>query len=123
MSETATDLLTFLRNLADHLALGTPLPMQEIQQSLDLVKQTLEQLYQQYEAPAPQGAEVIREFMLEALQLFYQAVEGIEDFVATGQRDSLAEAVLKAEEANDILSSIEYVIDQNKQWLSQFTSG
>ncbi len=123
MTEVASDLLTFLRNLADHLALGTPLPMEEIRNSLNLVKNTLEQLYAQYEAPAPAGAEVIREFMLEALQLFYDAVEGIEAYVESGERDRLAESVLKAEEANDILSSIEYVIEQNKQWLSQFSAG
>ncbi|HXE72699.1 MAG TPA: hypothetical protein VNO81_08550 [Candidatus Nitrosotenuis sp.] len=118
-----TDLLSFLRSLATHLSLGAELPRDEVRSTLDMVRQTLSDLYARYEPPAPEGAEVVREFMLEALELFYQSVEGILGFLEGGDPELLTQSVLQAEEASDILNSIEYVIQQNQEWMSQFSTG
>lgn len=123
MTESAADLLNFLRNLSSHLALGTELDLDTIVPALGRMKETLQEMYAQYEAPAPEGAEVIRDHMLEALELFFGSIEEIEGFLDDGDRDRLARAVVAAEEADDILGSIEYVIQQNQQWLSEYTLG
>lgn len=122
MTERA-DLLDFLRNLASHLALGTTLDLDAILPALGRLKEHLQELYAQYEAPAPEGAEVIRDYMLEALELFFGSIEEIEGFLEDADRDRLARAVVSAEEADDILGSIEYVIQQNQQWLSEYSLG
>lgn len=122
MSEKA-DLLDFLRNLASHLALGTTLDLDAILPALGRLKEHLQELYSQYEAPAPEGAEVIRDYMLEALELFFGSIEEIEGFLEDADRERLARAVVSAEEADDILGSIEYVIQQNQQWLSEYSLG
>lgn len=122
MSERAV-LLDFLRNLASHLALGTTLDLDVILPALARTKEHLQDLYAQYEAPAPEGAEVIRDYMLEALELFFGSIEEIEGFLEDADRDRLARAVVAAEEADDILGSIEYVIQQNQQWLSEYSLG
>lgn len=123
MTEPAPDLLNFLRDLASHLALGTPLSLEAILPALGRVKEHLQELYAQYEAPAPEGAEVIRDYMLEALELFFGSIEEIEAFLEDADRDRLARAVVSAEEADDILGSLEYVIQQNQQWLSEYSLG
>ncbi|MBI3929471.1 MAG: hypothetical protein HY319_28255 [Armatimonadetes bacterium] len=123
MSQSPPNLLNFIRDLAQHLALGTELPVDEIADSLTGVQQTLSELYAQYEEPPPAGAEVIQEFMLEALQMFHQAIEELFAFFEDSDREHLTQAVLLAEEGDDILSSIEYVIEQKQQWMSQFTVG
>ena len=123
MTDAQSDLLRFIRDLADHLAIGTELPWDEIRASLEMAKRNLTDLYAQYEQPAPEGAEVIREFMLEALQLFYSSIEAVESCLGQPDLELLARAVVSAEEANDILASIEYVIAQNQEWMSQFSYG
>lgn len=122
MSESS-QLIAFIRDLAEHLALGTKLPMDEIAATLETIQATVADLYAHYEEPAPKGAEVIREFMLEALTLIHQATEELFTYFEDKDAAHLTQAVLMAEEGDDILTSIEYVISQNQQWMSQYTVG
>jgi hypothetical protein len=117
------DLLGFLRNLADYLAAGVQFEGNEIENSLNAVIGNIESIRAEYRNPSPPGTETIREFMLEALDLFENAIGEFFNFFEDSDVEHLRVGVMNAEEANDILSSIEYIIEQNKQWLSEFVSG
>ncbi|MDQ7823771.1 MAG: hypothetical protein RDV48_13315 [Candidatus Eremiobacteraeota bacterium] len=117
------DLLTFLRNLADYLAAGVKFEGSEIENSLHAVIENVLSIRAEYQNPSPPGTETIREFMLEALDLFESAIGEFFTFFEDGDVEHLRIGVMNAEEANDILSSIEYIIEQNKQWLSEFVAG
>ena len=119
----SSELVAFIRDLAEHLALGTELDLDEIGVALEGVQNLLVALHEQYEKPAPEGAEVIREFMLEAIGLVHGATEEIFNYFEDEDSQRLTQAVLLVEEGDDILSSIEYVIEQNQQWMSQFSVG
>lgn len=117
------DLLTFLRNLADYLAAGVQFEGNEIENSLNAVIENIASIRTEYQKPSPPGTETIREFMLEALDLFESSIGEFFNFFGDGDVEHLRMGVMNAEEANDILSSIEYIIEQNKQWLSEFVAG
>jgi hypothetical protein len=123
LGEDRMDLLTFLRNLADYLAAGVQFEGSEIENSLRAVIENVESIRAEYQNPSPPGTETIREFMLEALDLFENAIGEFFNFFEDGDVEHLRIGVMNAEEANDILSSIEYIIEQNKQWLSEFVAG
>jgi hypothetical protein len=123
LGEDRMDLLTFLRNLADYLAAGVQFEGNEIENSLRAVTENVESIRAEYQNPSPPGTETIREFMLEALDLFENAIGEFFNFFEDGDVEHLRIGVMNAEEANDILSSIEYIIEQNKQWLSEFVAG
>mgnify|MGYP001251355335 CR=1 FL=1 len=116
------DLLNYLRDLAGHLALGSPLPWDSVNRSLESIQESLEGRIEAYHQPGPEGTEAVREFMLESLELFLSAVDAIYDFLESKNTEYLSQAVVLAEEANDILSSIEYAVEQQRNWLSQFHS-
>ena len=117
------DLLTFLRNLADYLAAGVQFEGAEIENSLKAVIENISSIRVEYQKPSPPGTETIREFMLEALDLVENSIGEFFNFFEDGDVEHLRMGVMNAEEANDILSSIEYIIEQNKQWLSEFVAG
>lgn len=117
------DLLTFLRNLADYLAAGVQFEGNEIENSLNAVIENVATIRAEYQKPSPPGTETIREFMLEALDLFESSIGEFFSFFEDQDVEHLRMGVMNAEEANDILSSIEYIIEQNKQWLSEFVAG
>ncbi|HXE72808.1 MAG TPA: hypothetical protein VNO81_09110 [Candidatus Nitrosotenuis sp.] len=122
MSESPA-LLGFVRDTADRLALGLELPEEPLRQALDGLKETLAGYHARYQEPAPPGAESLQETMLEALELFYQSLEALEDYLATRDMDCLARAVVLAEEGDDLMLSLEDSIQQSHDWMSQFTLG
>ena len=124
MSNTETYLVVnYIRDLARHLALGTELDLDAIGDALESIQERTTALYAEYEKPPPQGAELIQEFMLEALQLIHQSVDEIFDFFDDGDQEHLTQAVLLVEEGDDVLTSIQYVIEQNQQEMSSATFG
>lgn len=116
------DLLAYLRDLATHLALGSALPWESVNRSLESIQESLEARMEAYQQPGPEGTEAVREFMLESLELFLGAVDAVYDYLESKNTEYLSQAVVLAEEANDILSSIEYAVEQQRNWLSQFHS-
>lgn len=124
MSNTETYLVVnYIRDLARHLALGTALDLDAIGDALESIQERTTALYAEYEKPPPAGAELIQEFMLEALQLIHQSVDEIFDFFDDGEQEHLTQAVLLVEEGDDVLTSIQYVIEQNQQEMSSATFG
>lgn len=123
MSGTSS-LVGYVRDLCRHLALGTRLDVDEITDSLDALGERVTELYHDYdENPAPVGAEAIREYIMEALQLIHDAIEDIYQVIEEEESGLLAEAVSKVEEADDIFASITYAIEQNQQNLSSASIG
>jgi hypothetical protein len=90
--------------------------------SLEHLRANLEAAYARYEAPAPEGAESIREAMLESIDLYCSALDCIEQFLESDNKKLLTHAVRCAEEATDLLEQVEYIIEQSQQWISQFSS-
>lgn len=119
---TQPDLLNYLRDLAGHLALGTALDWDSVNRSLESIQEALESRLEAYQEPGPEGTEAVREVMVESLELFLGAVDALYDFLESKHAEHLSRAVLQAEEANDILSAIEYAIEQNRDRLSPFHS-
>lgn len=103
---------------------GAPYFRGEIEASLDDVQANLQSVRDSYEGEeAPEGAEAIRDCMIETLDLFSAAVDDIRAFLGGGPVELLRQAVERAEEADDILGYIEYQIEQNKLWMSEYTAG
>ncbi len=120
----SSSLVTYIRDLCRHLAVGTELSIDDISDSLDALQDQVGLLYQQYEEnEAPEGAEAIRDYMMEALQLIHDAVEDIQQVFEEEDKSLLAEAISKIEEADDIFALITYAIEQNQQSLSSASIG
>lgn len=123
MDEESNLVVNYIRDLCQHLALGTELDLDAIAKALDTIQERTSVLYEEYEKPPPEGAELIQEFMLEALQLIHSAVDEIFDFFDDDDPEHLRQAVLKVEEGDDVLTTIQYVIEQNQQEMSRATFG
>jgi hypothetical protein len=106
------ELLELIRELASELASGEEALAPAVMEILERAYAELEGLLAQYEAPAPEGAEEIRQCMLEALNLYLDALDRIREVDASGEAERLKEAVEWAEEASDLLDQIDYLIDQ-----------
>lgn len=113
------DLLDYLRDLADHLSRGTALNWREVEGTLNSLQDLFEGIAARYQDPAPSGAEVVRELMLESVDLFMLCLDGIYDYIETKNPAELRLAVARAEEASDLLCAVEYAVEQNKEWLHQ----
>jgi hypothetical protein len=113
-------LLDFVRDTVEQLALGDE-KGEEIRPMLEYLRGTLDQTYARYEPPAPAGAESIREAMLESIDLFCSSLDCLEQYLEKPNPNLLSHAVGAAEEANDLLDQVDYIIEQSQQWISQFS--
>jgi HEAT repeat protein len=116
-------LVSFISNLAKFLGTGAPYFRDEIVESLSGIQENLAAVRANYEGDSPEGTESIQACMIETLDLFHAAVDDLLAFMDSGHRPRLREAVERAEEADDILSYIEYQIEQSKQWMSEYSAG
>ena len=105
-------LLDFLRTVSSQRSMSDDALPQATLDALDNSTAGLQAMYGRYEAAAPEGAEEVRECMLEALQLFFSSIELLEEVNEGGDNALLAEAVEKAEEASDLLQQIEYLVNE-----------
>ena len=110
--ELQNDFLTFIRELARELTLHDEPLADSDRQAIERAKEALRAVYERYQEAAPAGTEGVREGMLEALELFYDAVEILEAVDDGDDVALLAGALEKAEEASDILEQVEYLIEQ-----------
>jgi len=113
-------LLDFFRETCRDLAQSEDPPVY-LDDSIEHLRSNLEAAYARYEGEAPEGAEAIREAMLESLDLFCSALDCLEQYLENPNAKLLTLAVENAEEASDILEQVEYIIEQSQQWLSQYS--
>jgi hypothetical protein len=112
-------LLEFLRDIAQELSISDEALSEDTLAALERSQETLRGLYERYEKPAPRGAEQVREAMLEALQLYFDAIDVIFDVNEGAETELLRAAIEKAEEASDLLEQVEYLVQESKQNLEQ----
>lgn len=108
-------MLEFIRNLADHLALGTELPWKLILQSIQQTRDGLEAMQAHYQSGVPASHQPLADAMLEALDKLDAALETLAFYPQTQDREGLAIAVFEAEEALDLMSYVEGEIARLQQ--------
>ncbi len=109
-------LVTYLRDLCGHLSIGTPLDIDPIEEALEELQDKVGELFDQYEqSEAPEGAEAVRDYMLEAFQLLDEAIADLFTVIAHEDPTLLAGIVANVEEANDIFETISYAVAQGQQ--------
>ncbi len=116
-------LVDFLRNLAKFLETGAPYFREEIENGLRAVLDNIYNVAAGYQGEPPAGTETIQELMLESLQLLESGINDFFAFLEDGNVEHLHTGLAKAEEADDVLMSIEYLIEESKQWMSEYSAG
>lgn len=110
-------LLDFLRGLAQKLEADQVEDIEEAAETLRMAQDHLALIYADYEAEdAPVGAEMLRELMMEALQLMFLGIDEFFSFLETGDLAHLTEGVAMAEEGNDIMTSIRHSVENDQEW-------
>lgn len=117
-------LLEFMRRLAPRLRNDDVDDLDEVVETLSMAQDHLAIIYQEYEAEdAPDGAEMLRELMMEALQLMFVGVDEFFNYIEDGQDSRLTEGISLMEEGNDIMSSIKFSVENNQDWTSSASLG
>ena len=117
-------LLDFLRKLAPKLRNDEIEDIDNIVETLTMTQDHLAVIYQGYEAEdAPEGAEMLRDLMMEALQLMFVGVDEFFNFLEDGQVERLDEGLALVEEGNDIMTSIKHAVENNQDWTSSASLG
>lgn len=91
----------------------------DIIQCLEDIQDKVESVYENYEnQQAPIGAEVLRELMMEAMQLIYQGIDEILLFAEENDQELLTLGLSQVEEGNDVLESVRHAIVNDQSWTS-----
>jgi hypothetical protein len=67
------------------------------------------------------GSDNVKKLFLEALNLYIEATGDIISFLKDNKKEHISEGLFKAEEADDILVSIEELILQNKEHFNEIS--
>ncbi|MHB2021256.1 MAG: hypothetical protein ACYCW6_30350, partial [Candidatus Xenobia bacterium] len=89
---------------------------------LESVRRELSNLHERYAEPAPAGAEATRDLLLEAVELYDKALSEIHAFLDDNDVAHLPNAVWLAEEAADVVLTVEDVVNTNKRMLADMVS-
>jgi len=117
-------LLQFLRGFIKALRVGQHEDLDENLETLRMAQDHLALIYQEYEQEdAPEGAELLRELMMEALHLMFLGIEEVFHYLEDENEEHLSEAVALAEEGNDIMTSIKHAVENNQEWTSSASLG
>lgn len=117
-------LLDFLRRLAERLRRDEVDNVDEVAETLSMAQDHLALIYQDYETEeAPDGAELLRELMMESLQLMFLGIDEFFNFLEDDNDERLTEGIALVEEGNDIMSSIKYSVENNQDWAGSATLG
>jgi hypothetical protein len=117
-------LLQFLRGLAEKLRADQVDDVEEAAETLRMAQDHLALIYADYEAEeAPAGAEMLRDLMMEALQLMFLGIDEFFNFLETGEPSHIEEGVALAEEGNDIMASIRHSVENDQQWSGSAQTG
>lgn len=110
-------LLEFLRGLAKKLKEEQLEDIDEAVETLQMAQDHLALIYQDYESEgAPPGAEMLRELMMEALQLMFLGIDEIFNYLESGDIARLEEGIVLAEEGDDIMTSIKHSVENDQEW-------
>ena len=110
-------LLEFLRGLAKKLKENQLQDIDEAVETLQMAQDHLALIYQDYESEgAPPGAEMLRELMMEALQLMFLGIDEIFNYLESGDISRLEEGIALAEEGDDIMTSIKHSVENDQEW-------
>ena len=106
-----------LRDLGEQLLCEPDWDREALEGLLDEVLGDIQALHQGYEKPAPEGAEAVQAFVLEALDLYSQCVESMKSYLEEPEEARLRQGLEKAEEAEDILVAVDMVLRENMELL------
>lgn len=119
--ERDMDLRTYIRTLGDHLLSEPEFNKDALKNALDMVSADVEEIRRGFMDEAPAGLESVRDFMRESLDLYMQSIEDMKQYMTSEERDYLEQAMVKAEEAEDIMGAIDQVIQEHSDWLNEMT--
>lgn len=108
-----------IHGIVEQLMLNPDCDVEALQRDLDGVHTGLTAMMTHYEREVPSGAEAVRDLMVECLQLYLGAVAQITQFLDTYDDEQLQSAVSLADEASDVLSAVEDLIQTNKNLISE----
>jgi hypothetical protein len=109
----------FLKEVGDSLLCGASFKPEALESTLDDVLSDIKAIHSQYVEPSCCGADTVREFMLEALDLYVQCLDEMKSFLADQAEGHIHRGLAQAEEADDLLSAVESVIADHKDALSR----
>lgn len=117
-------LLTYLRDLAGKLEADAVDDYETVGETLQMAQDHLAVIYSGYEnEEAPTGAEMLRELMMEALQLMFLGVDDFLHFLEEPSTELLGKGLALVEEGNDIMSSIKHSVESSQEWDSSSAMG
>ena len=99
----------FINTAAEHLRAGLPVGP-GIQSVLDSLRGQLDELYERYEPAAPAGAEKIRESLLDAIDLYCDALDCLAQTLERRSDKMLQHLQSRAREASFALQSAEALV-------------
>jgi len=112
-------LYSHLREVGEQLLCETSFHREALSGMLDEVLEDIQALHRGYDQPAPAGAEAVQGFVIEALDLYGQCVEAMKAYLEDPEESRLQWGLERAEEAEDILTAVEMVIQENKELLGE----
>ncbi len=115
------DLKTYIKSLGEHLLCEPAYDKDALSEALNVISDDISSIRNSFAGNAPQGLEPVRNFMLESLNLYMQSVEDMKKYMSNDDSELLESAMVKADEAEDIIGAVEEVIQEHKDWLSQMT--
>jgi len=115
------DLKTYIKSLGEHLLCEPTYNRDALSDALNVISDDIGSIRQSFTGSAPQGLEPVRDFMLESLNLYMQSVEDMKKYMSSEDSELLESAIVKAEEAEDIIGAVEEVIQEHKDWLSRMS--
>lgn len=112
-------LLNLILGLVENLMLNATYDADALRQTVDQARAQIAEIETAYDAPAPEGAEAVCELMRESLSLYDGALANIAAFIDDEDDARLSTAVRDAEEATDVLTVVEELIQVSKNIISE----
>lgn len=116
------DLINSFRSLGKEILEGSLYDSSEMESKLDEVLIAIDELRNKYDEIDLPEAEGVLLLFFEALDLYEEAIETIISCDNT-QEEHIAEGLMKAEEATDILCHVEDLIGESKETFDDVGSG
>lgn len=113
------NLMDFIYALVERLMMSSDFRRDDLTALLEPVLDDLRAMQSQYVGSCPEGTEAVQALMGEMVGLYEQSLLEIVAYLGDEEDSHLQAAVCMAEEANDLLTLIEDVIQTNKDMLSE----
>lgn len=115
----SNNLIELINAIVEQFQLGTEYDKDALQNLVGGIRHELAAMAAQYEGNVPAGGEAVRELMVECIGLYDQALDEITLFMNDLEDDRPQLALQLAEEANDVLTCVEDLIQTQKNILSE----